>query len=623
MSEEKGKSSGFFSKLFKSLDTAFNAPPLPEKPAEAAKAAPAPVKAEPTYTLRPMPDAEALESIPKPLRSYWLILQRIPIMEDTRQYYLGCLRRNEVQEVKQWLELKYLPQLPKALRDELEQVNGGARWASFKEMYDAGLFAMEDKKLEGQVVLGETDGPNGGPFDIVFSGDGHLLTVAPTGAGKTQVHVLPTAFQYKGPIVALDPKGEVYREIAWIRRQKGNVFPWAPFEDDIESACFNPLDFVLEWEDALDMADMMVPLGGERDAFWNTSTRRLLAGVLWYVARYEQDGLRNLQRVYDLMVNPKAPATPAQYTEEGKVVLRGDLLRELMIMTGDPVLKNPADSLASLMTTDNMLTSFVTIAENQLSHWASPRIAEVTQTTTPGFHPRVIWDEARMQDVAIAHGVGQHVGRNGRGLKHSVFLIVPPHRIATFAPVLRVIIGVMIKEMIAVAHTAQGQEKDLARYPTDPVMFLLDELPQLGHLDQIETAVTIVRSARIRLWLFAQDLDQMEKTYPKWGSMVSNCRAKMFYGINDLATAEHVSKFIGDTKELFSDKERHLIAPHELLGPDMAGQQIILVSGLRAIRARAIQFRHNPLLQQIVQKHRNDNARPDWDEPETIPEDET
>jgi hypothetical protein len=44
------------------------------------------------------------------------------------------------------------------------------------------------------------------------------------------------------------------------------------------------------------MGDMMVPLGGERDAFLNTSTRRLLAGVLWYVARYEEDGLRSLQR---------------------------------------------------------------------------------------------------------------------------------------------------------------------------------------------------------------------------------------------------------------------------------------------------------------------------------------
>lgn len=297
-------------------------------------------------------------------------------------------------------------------------------------------------------------------------------------------------------------------------------------------------------------------------------------------------------------------------------------MHELMIMTGDPVLKNPADLLASLMTTENMLTPFVTTAENQLSHRASPRIAAVTQKTTPGFHPRVIWEEARMQDVAIAPGVGQHVGRNGRGLKHSVFLIVPPHRIATFAPVLRVIIGVMIKELTAVAHTAQGQEKDLARYPTNPVMFLLDELPQLGHLDQIETAVTIVRSAHIRLWLFAHDLDQMEETYPKWGSMVSNCRAKIFYGINDPATAEHVSQSVGDTNELFSDKERHLIAPHELLGPDMAGQQIIHISGLRAIRARAIQFRHDTVMQQIVQKHRNDNARPDWDEAEQPSEEE-
>ncbi|MFM8751325.1 hypothetical protein [Rhabdaerophilum sp.] len=132
MSDEKGKSGGFFSKLFKSLDTAFNAPPVAEKPAEPPRPTAAPTKPEPTVTLRPMPDAQQLERVPKPIRSYWLILQRIPIMEDTRDYYLGCLRRNEVAEVKQWLEMKYLPQLPKAIRDELEQVGGGARWASFK-----------------------------------------------------------------------------------------------------------------------------------------------------------------------------------------------------------------------------------------------------------------------------------------------------------------------------------------------------------------------------------------------------------------------------------------------------------------------------------------------------------
>lgn len=84
--------------------------------------------------------------------------------------------------------------------------------------------------------------------------------------------------------------------------------------------------------------------------------------------------------------------------------------------------------------------------------------------------------------------------------------------------------------------------------------------------------------------------------------MVSNCRAKMFYGINDLATAEHISTFVGETKELFSDQHRHLIKPHELVGPEMAGQPVILISGLSAIRARSIQFGHEPGMQQVMRE---------------------
>lgn len=55
----------------------------------------------------------------------------------------------------------------------------------------------------------------------------------------------------------------------------------------------------------------------------------------------------------------------------------------------------------------------------------------------------------------------------------------------------------------------------------------------------------------------------------------------------------------------------------------MAGQQIILVSGLRAIRARGIQFRHEPGMQNYMREHRDDDALPDWDEPEVQSEDET
>jgi type IV secretory pathway TraG/TraD family ATPase VirD4 len=55
----------------------------------------------------------------------------------------------------------------------------------------------------------------------------------------------------------------------------------------------------------------------------------------------------------------------------------------------------------------------------------------------------------------------------------------------------------------------------------------------------------------------------------------------------------------------------------------MVGQQIILVSGLRAIRAHGIQFRHEPGIQQCMQENRDDHALPDWDEPELAADEDT
>ncbi len=65
--------------------------------------------------------------------------------------------------------------------------------------------------------------------------------MAMTGAGKTQVHVLPNVLEYEGPLVALDPKGEVYRQTGRVMARVWPCLSWAPFDDDIKSAGFNPL----------------------------------------------------------------------------------------------------------------------------------------------------------------------------------------------------------------------------------------------------------------------------------------------------------------------------------------------------------------------------------------------
>ena len=49
---------------------------------------------------------------------------------------------------------------------------------------------------------------------ITYSGDGHLITFAPTGTGKTSSSVITNALRHPGQLIVLDIKGEVYKATA-------------------------------------------------------------------------------------------------------------------------------------------------------------------------------------------------------------------------------------------------------------------------------------------------------------------------------------------------------------------------------------------------------------------------
>lgn len=54
------------------------------------------------------------------------------------------------------------------------------------------------------------------------AGDGHLLTVAPTGAGKGRCGVIPALLTHPGPTLTIDVKGENYAVTARARRAMGH-----------------------------------------------------------------------------------------------------------------------------------------------------------------------------------------------------------------------------------------------------------------------------------------------------------------------------------------------------------------------------------------------------------------
>src|SRR4051812_4199702 len=69
-----------------------------------------------------------------------------------------------------------------------------------------------------------------GQAPLGYGGEGHLITVAPTGAGKGRSVIIPNLLSYDGPVVVTDPKGENFAVTARARRQMGHaVYKLDPF----------------------------------------------------------------------------------------------------------------------------------------------------------------------------------------------------------------------------------------------------------------------------------------------------------------------------------------------------------------------------------------------------------
>src|SRR6202789_1989362 len=69
---------------------------------------------------------------------------------------------------------------------------------------------------------------------VTYAGDGHLITFAPTGTGKTSGPVICNALRHPGQLVVLDMKGEVYAATANARRAMGQEVHVLDLRDDAQ-----------------------------------------------------------------------------------------------------------------------------------------------------------------------------------------------------------------------------------------------------------------------------------------------------------------------------------------------------------------------------------------------------
>ena len=113
--------------------------------------------------------------------------------------------------------------------------HGSARFRSRREL-DA--FRGPDGLIVGRAAQPDH-------FLLRYAGPGHLLTIAPTRAGKRSGAILPNLLLAERPVIVIDPKGENYWVAARARNRFGPVWALDPFGvTGNESAAYNPLDLL-------------------------------------------------------------------------------------------------------------------------------------------------------------------------------------------------------------------------------------------------------------------------------------------------------------------------------------------------------------------------------------------
>jgi type IV secretion system protein VirD4 len=406
--------------------------------------------------------------------------------------------------------------------------------------------------------------PAGAPTldPILHTASGHLLTIAPTGSGKGVGCIVPTLLRYPGPVIVIDPKGENYAVTAERRRALGQrvvVLDPMGITDADDPGALNPLDLVdPESEHAIDDAAALASLlsGGveredPRNLFWYQRGAQLLTGVIQYVAVDAPPSRRNLAEVRRLLNLPADDFAAIASTQ--------------MTKSSDPDVRQVAGTLAN--PASEMIGSILAMSQNSLGFLRGRLLADATSTSS--------FD---LEDVTAGEPL-------------SIYLVIPPDKLESHRNLLRLWIGVLMSALM----------RRRAPVPRSTLL-ILDEAAQLGPLEQLRQAITLMRGYGVQTWSFWQDVSQLENLYPlDWETMYNNCHVHQAFGFATLKAAQDTCDLLGFHDAL------------EVLKLD-SDEMILSISGDEAVIAQKPNYLTDPAFDGLFAPNpfyaRSSDARP-------------
>lgn len=433
-----------------------------------------------------------------------------------------------------------------------EKVYGDAKWASEEDIERADLRAKHG------VLLGKDE--NG---YFVADGFQHILLFAPTGSGKGVGFVIPNLLFWQHSVVVHDIKLENHELTSgWRASQGQKVYVWEPSNPDGITHCYNPIDWVSDKpgqmvDDVQKISNLIMP---EKD-FWNNEARSLFLGVVLYLI-----------------------ADPSKTKSFGEVVrtMRSDdvvyNLATVLDTLGNDIHPVAYMNIAAfLQKADKERSGVISTMNSSLELWANPLIDKATASS----------------DFNIQEFKKQRT---------TVYVGLTPDNIHRLQKLMQVFYQ----------QATEFLSRKMPNLKEEPygVMFLLDEFPTLGKMEQFKAGIAYFRGYRVRLFLIIQDTQQLKAIYEEAGmnSFLSNSTFRITFAANNYETANLISQLCGTktvkqvstssgvmpfdfqkTSNSTSSVQRALLLPQEVIQLSR-DEQIVLIESFPPIKSKKIKY---------------------------------
>jgi type IV secretion system protein VirD4 len=316
---------------------------------------------------------------------------------------------------------------------------------------------------------------------------------------------------YRGAAIVIDPKGEAAAVTARWRRSIGPVAVVDPFgvvTDDPDQ--LNPIDVLEATEEAttsvaeralalteLMKADVSRTLS---DPYWDNRGSALFSAIIGHVLT--RDDERHLGRVREILSRDRLD-----------LWLEQDVLPSAHPFVGEEV------------------RQYLHIPNKQ----TRPSVLSIAQQ-----HTRLLGDASVKQSL---QRTTVDLSALRRGEAATIYLVLPPEKLRSHASLLRVWIGSLLELLLR-----------RRRRPEVDTLLMVDEAAQLGALEGLRTATTLMRGYGLRVWSFWQDLSQLQHLYPAdWPTMINNASVLQVFGVSTYRMAAKVAEVIGSSPEQLLD----------------------------------------------------------------------